>query len=242
MNLLDALSGADSKFSAADILSTPPPQRKRSRLGTPFTPPIISQDDQNRLTARIKHPKLMLSVLDVPDATSSASQPAAAPTSIQRPLVSGKTFNCLVHGMVSLEPICVQIIDSPPFQRLHNLKQLGTSDYVFRGATHTRFEHSIGVAHLAGQMASALQQNQPELNITDEDILCVKIAGLCHDLGEHVYLYRRSLPLTSLNCQDMDPSVTYSMECSSSGAARPSSGATRTVVSTCCAISCPVRA
>ena len=85
--------------------------------------------------------------------------------------------------MVSLEPICVQIIDSPPFQRLHNLKQLGTSDYVFRGATHTRFEHSIGVAHLAGQMASALKQNQPELNITDGDILCVKIAGLCHDLG-----------------------------------------------------------
>lgn len=38
--------------------------------------------------------------------------------------------------------------------------------------------------HLAGKFARALQKGQPELGITEEDILCVEIAGLCHDLGE----------------------------------------------------------
>jgi HD superfamily phosphohydrolase len=61
--------------------------------------------------------------------------------------------------------------------------QLGTCSYVYYGATHTRFEHSIGVSHFAGKVARNLQQAQPHLNITEEDILCVKVAGLCHDLG-----------------------------------------------------------
>ena len=54
---------------------------------------------------------------------------------------------------------------------------------VFPGASHNRFEHSLGVAYLAGRLCQTLQKRQPELNLTQKDITCVQIAGLCHDLG-----------------------------------------------------------
>jgi len=88
-----------------------------------------------------------------------------------------------IHGQVILEPLLVAIVDTPEFQRLRKLKQLGGTDHVFPGGTHTRFEHSLGVAHLAGMMAESLQRRQPELAISNSDVLCVKIAGLVHDLG-----------------------------------------------------------
>jgi hypothetical protein len=87
------------------------------------------------------------------------------------------------HGNLSFEPVCMKFINTPQFQRLRKLKQLGTTFFVFPSATHTRFEHSLGVAHLAEMVCLNLQKEQPELDITTRDILCVKLAGLCHDLG-----------------------------------------------------------
>ncbi|CAL8392447.1 unnamed protein product [Gadus morhua 'NCC'] len=92
-------------------------------------------------------------------------------------------FNDPIHGHIELEPLLVRIINTPQFQRLKNIKQLGGAYYVFPGASHNRFEHSIGVGYLAGTLAKTLRKNQPALNINDRDILCVQIAGLCHDLG-----------------------------------------------------------
>ncbi|XP_039460877.1 deoxynucleoside triphosphate triphosphohydrolase SAMHD1-like isoform X2 [Oreochromis aureus] len=95
-----------------------------------------------------------------------------------------KVFYDPIHGLLELHPLLVKIIDTPQFQRLRNIKQLGGAYFVFPGASHNRFEHSLGVAYLAGQFAEALSTKQPELNITPEDILCVQIAGLCQDLGQ----------------------------------------------------------
>ncbi|XP_052424287.1 deoxynucleoside triphosphate triphosphohydrolase SAMHD1-like [Carassius gibelio] len=94
-----------------------------------------------------------------------------------------KVVNDSVHGHIELHPLLVKIIDTPQFQRLRHIKQLGGAYWVFPGASHNRFEHSIGVAYLAGCLVKSLQEKQPELNITNRDILCVTIAGLCHDLG-----------------------------------------------------------
>ncbi|XP_029912104.1 deoxynucleoside triphosphate triphosphohydrolase SAMHD1-like [Myripristis murdjan] len=94
-----------------------------------------------------------------------------------------KVFNDPIHGHMEIHPLLVKFIDTPQFQRLRNIKQLGAAYYVYPGASHNRFEHSIGVAYLAGQFLQALRDRQPNLGITDEDILCVQIAGLCHDLG-----------------------------------------------------------
>lgn len=88
-----------------------------------------------------------------------------------------KFFNDPVHGQIELDMLCQRIVDTKQFQRLHKLKQLGCSDYVFRGATHTRFIHSLGVAHLAEKMARHFMKDE-DLEIEEKDVLCVKIAGV----------------------------------------------------------------
>jgi HD superfamily phosphohydrolase len=92
-------------------------------------------------------------------------------------------FNDPIHGNIAISGLCLQIIDTRQFQRLRDLKQLGTCDYVYYGATHTRFSHSIGVAHYAEKVVRNLIKNQPHLHITEADVLSVTVAGLCHDLG-----------------------------------------------------------
>ena len=102
-----------------------------------------------------------------------------------------KVFNDPIHGHIELSPLSIAIIDTPQFQRLRDISQLGGTYYVFPGAASHRFEHSIGVAFLARTFIELLQENQPELAITDKEILCIEVAGLCHDLGHgpfsHLY-------------------------------------------------------
>ncbi|KAF9073214.1 hypothetical protein BDP27DRAFT_316397 [Rhodocollybia butyracea] len=88
-----------------------------------------------------------------------------------------------VHDQILLTPRMSEFIDSRAFQRLRNIKQLGTTYYVWAGASHNRFEHCIGVAHLARLMVTGIKERQPELNISERDVECVTLAGLCHDLG-----------------------------------------------------------
>jgi HD superfamily phosphohydrolase len=99
-----------------------------------------------------------------------------------------------VHGQVLQPGICIAIMDTPEFNRLRKIQQLGLCSRVFKDASHNRFSHSVGVSHLAGKFATELndqlkreqsRQNNPDTSIiaTERDIRCVQIAGLCHDLG-----------------------------------------------------------
>ena len=92
-----------------------------------------------------------------------------------------------IHGNIEFDKKLFQIIDTPQFQRLRDLMQLGTTYWVFPGASHRRFEHSIGTAFLANEVVSTLQRKQPELKITNKDNYLVTLAGLCHDLGHGPY-------------------------------------------------------
>jgi len=97
--------------------------------------------------------------------------------------VGSKTINDPIHGHICVPADVIAFIDTPQFQRLRDLKQLGTTYFVFPGASHNRFEHSIGVSHLAGKLMEKFKLTQRELEISEKDILLLRLAGLCHDLG-----------------------------------------------------------
>ena len=95
-----------------------------------------------------------------------------------------------IHGFISITPLMKQFINTIEFQRLRDLKQLGATTFVFPSANHTRFEHSIGVSHLAGLMIENLKKNGLE-TITERDVELCRLAGLLHDIGHgpfsHLY-------------------------------------------------------
>ncbi len=116
-------------------------------------------------------------------------EPTTSPSRIVSEYTSGKLhgkiINDPVHGTYRLSAESKVIFDTRQFQRLRRLKQLGMTYYVFPGASHNRFEHSLGVAHLAQKFAQQLWSFQrSELPDVDRsDIQVVEMAGLCHDLG-----------------------------------------------------------
>jgi HD superfamily phosphohydrolase len=85
-----------------------------------------------------------------------------------------------VHGYVYISEREKEIIDSYPVQRLRRLRQLAGSEYVYPGANHTRFEHSVGVMYLAGKVTE-----NPNISrlIKDDEAETVRIAALLHDVG-----------------------------------------------------------
>ncbi|MFA5364669.1 MAG: HD domain-containing protein [Candidatus Bathyarchaeia archaeon] len=85
-----------------------------------------------------------------------------------------------VHGYVYVTQTEKPLIDSYPVQRLHRLRQLAGSEFVYSGANHTRFEHSIGVMHLAGKLTD--NQNLAEL-LSEDEIQLIRMASLLHDVG-----------------------------------------------------------
>jgi HD superfamily phosphohydrolase len=68
-----------------------------------------------------------------------------------------------LHGSISVTAIEDKVIAHPFFQRLRRIRQTAFLSFVFPGATHTRFEHSLGVMHLAGVAWESLQANQKRL-------------------------------------------------------------------------------
>ena len=81
-----------------------------------------------------------------------------------------------IHGTVEFSDLEERIIDSRQFQRLRRIKQMSVTNLVYPGANHTRFEHSIGTAHLSSLIAK-------RLDFDDEEIRKVKLYGLLHDIG-----------------------------------------------------------
>ena len=81
-----------------------------------------------------------------------------------------------IHGLIEYDDKEEKIINSVIFQRLRGIKQLALASMVYPGAHHTRFEHSLGVMHLAGKVDKCLK-------LPDEKTKILRLAGLLHDIG-----------------------------------------------------------
>ncbi len=85
-----------------------------------------------------------------------------------------------IHGSISLNELELSLLDTPQMQRLRRIKQLGFTYLAYPSATHTRFEHSLGVMHLAGRIAE-------QIDLPKEDIQLARICGLLHDIGHPAF-------------------------------------------------------
>jgi HD superfamily phosphohydrolase len=117
-----------------------------------------------------------------------------------------KEINIPVHGAITITLMAKYFIDNKYFKRLSELKQLGVCDYIFPGATHTRFEHSLGTYYLADRLLKRIKEEsdnnkmmewlgqipelkshyemkESQLGLNSWIIELIKIAALCHDLG-----------------------------------------------------------
>ena len=91
-----------------------------------------------------------------------------------------KYFRDPIHGYIEVSGCALDIIGTPFFQRLRRIKQLSFSNFVYHGAEHSRFGHSLGVYHLAKQLTSKL-----ELKSKVKEEFC--LAALLHDIGHHPF-------------------------------------------------------
>lgn len=81
------------------------------------------------------------------------------------PQSEGKLYQDQLYGTKVISPIAIEIIDSPEFQRLAGLRQLGFADVAYRGARHTRFEHSVGTYFISRTIMRRIVQNHERLGL-----------------------------------------------------------------------------
>jgi HD superfamily phosphohydrolase len=115
-----------------------------------------------------------------------------------------------IHGAITVDKAEVAIIDHPFVQRLRGIRQLGFSHLPFPGATHTRYNHSLGVMHLAGRAFDVCFRDKPFTTKEARHSFrhCVRLAALCHDLGHAPFSHAAEFampPLRDLNIRCYEP-------------------------------------
>ena len=99
----------------------------------------------------------------------------------------GKAIRDPVWGYIHVPAPVLALVDTEDFQRLRNITQLGYVHLVYPGARHSRFEHSLGVYHLAKQFLARLLDSDPPLELADEDVRVFIAATLLHDIGHYPF-------------------------------------------------------
>ncbi len=93
-----------------------------------------------------------------------------------------RKINDPIYGFISIKSdLLFQLLNHPYFQRLRRIRQLGLSEFVYPGATHTRFHHALGATHLMGLVLDQLIQK--DVAISEEEYEAAQAAILLHDIG-----------------------------------------------------------
>ncbi len=88
---------------------------------------------------------------------------------------------------IRLDPVAVRIVDTAAFQRLRYIRQLGFAHLVYPGATHTRFDHALGVYHLTVTALRLLEERGPFPPEVREGVDRLPYAALLHDIGHFAF-------------------------------------------------------
>ncbi|RME88882.1 MAG: HD domain-containing protein, partial [Planctomycetota bacterium] len=93
-----------------------------------------------------------------------------------------KIFRDPIHKDIYLSPEELAIVDTPTFQRLRGIKELGAAYWVYPSALHSRFEHSLGVLHTVKKILHHMEIIH-SISLSDEEKMLVRLYGLLHDIS-----------------------------------------------------------
>lgn len=102
-------------------------------------------------------------------------------------LDKGKAIRDPIWGYIHVPDEMVSLVDAQEFQRLRDISQLGHVFLVYPGARHSRFEHSLGVFHIAGQFLRQLLKSDPPIDVDLQDVKVLLAASLLHDIGHYPF-------------------------------------------------------
>src|SRR5437899_4525018 len=88
---------------------------------------------------------------------------------------------------IAVDELAIRLVDTPAFQRLRYVRQLGLAFLVYPGATHSRFEHALGTYHLARRALALLDDRGALAGISKATCSTVRIAALLHDIGHYPF-------------------------------------------------------
>ena len=115
--------------------------------------------------------------LSLPTNRSSASPPHMSLEIIRDPLWNN----------IRLDPLAFELIDTPAFQRLRYVRQLGLAFLVYPGATHSRFEHALGTYHLARRTLTLFGEHPDFSDVGSDECQVTRVAALLHDIGHYPF-------------------------------------------------------
>src|SRR5205085_12057155 len=84
---------------------------------------------------------------------------------------------------IAVDELAMRLVDTPAFQRLRYVRQLGLAFLVYPGATHSRFEHALGTYHLARRSLALLDERGTLAGIPKTICSSIRVAALPHDIG-----------------------------------------------------------